>query len=117
MGNSEVGHLTIGSGRILYQDLVRVNRAVEDGSLLENEVLLDLFRRTRARAGEVHLLGLVSNGGVHSHIDHLRALLELAEREGMRDRTWVHAFTDGRDVAPDPRSPTSRRCRPTASRR
>jgi 2,3-bisphosphoglycerate-independent phosphoglycerate mutase len=101
MGNSEVGHLTIGSGRILYQDLVRVNRAVEDGSLLESEVLLDLFRRTRARAGEVHLLGLVSNGGVHSHIDHLRALLELAEREGMRDRTWVHAFTDGRDVAPE----------------
>ena len=101
MGNSEVGHLTIGSGRILYQDLVRVNRAVEDGSLLQNEVLLDLFRRTRARAGEVHLLGLVSNGGVHSHIDHLQALLELAEREGMRDRTWVHAFTDGRDVAPE----------------
>ena len=101
MGNSEVGHLTIGSGRILYQDLVRVNRAVEDGSLLESEVLLDLFRRTRARAGEVHLLGLVSNGGVHSHVDHLRALLELAGREGMRDRTWVHAFTDGRDVAPD----------------
>jgi 2,3-bisphosphoglycerate-independent phosphoglycerate mutase len=101
MGNSEVGHLTIGSGRILYQDLVRVNRAVEDGSLLENEVLLDLLRRTRARAGEVHLLGLVSNGGVHSHIDHLRALLELAERERLRDRTWVHAFTDGRDVAPE----------------
>ena len=101
MGNSEVGHLTIGSGRILYQDLVRVNRAVEDGSLFETEALLDLFRRTRARAGEVHLLGLVSNGGVHSHIDHLRALLELAEREGMRDRTWVHAFTDGRDVSPE----------------
>ena len=101
MGNSEVGHLTIGSGRILYQDLVRVNRAVEDGSLFENEALVDLFRRTRARAGEVHLLGLVSNGGVHSHIDHLRALLELAEREGMGDRTWVHAFTDGRDVAPE----------------
>ena len=101
MGNSEVGHLTIGSGRILYQDLVRVTRAIEDGSFFESEALVDVFRRTRARHGEVHLLGLVSNGGVHSHIDHLRALLELGAREGMGERTWVHAFTDGRDVAPD----------------
>ena len=101
MGNSEVGHLTIGSGRILYQDLVRVTRAVEDGSLLANEALSGAFRRARERGGDVHLLGLVSNGGVHSHIDHLRALLELAGREGMAERTWVHAFTDGRDVSPE----------------
>jgi 2,3-bisphosphoglycerate-independent phosphoglycerate mutase len=101
MGNSEVGHLTIGSGRILYQDLVRVTRAVEDGSLLTNEALVGAFRRARARGGAVHLLGLVSRGGVHSHIDHLRALLALAERHGMGEETWVHAFTDGRDVSPE----------------
>ena len=100
MGNSEVGHLTIGSGRILFQDLVRVGRAVEDGSLLENEALLGAFRRAKERHGEVHLLGLVSRGGVHSHISHLRALLDLAGRAGMEERTWVHAFTDGRDVSP-----------------
>jgi 2,3-bisphosphoglycerate-independent phosphoglycerate mutase len=100
MGNSEVGHLTIGSGRVLDQDLQRVNRAIRDGSFFENETLVSAFRRARDRGGDVHLLGLVSYGGVHSHVDHLRALLELARREGMADRTWVHAFTDGRDVEP-----------------
>jgi len=100
MGNSEVGHLTIGSGRILFQDLARVNRAVEDGSLSANEALVSAFRRARERGGDLHLLGLVSYGGVHSHIEHLRALLGLAGREGMGERTWVHAFTDGRDVSP-----------------
>jgi 2,3-bisphosphoglycerate-independent phosphoglycerate mutase len=100
MGNSEVGHLTIGSGRILDQDFQRVNRAIRNGSLFENEALVAAFRRARERRGEVHLLGLVSYGGVHSHIDHLRALLELAAREGMAEHTWVHAFTDGRDVSP-----------------
>ncbi|MEX0674277.1 MAG: 2,3-bisphosphoglycerate-independent phosphoglycerate mutase [Gaiellaceae bacterium] len=100
MGNSEVGHLTIGSGRVIDQDLQRVNRAVESGALLENEALVGAFRRAKERGGNVHLLGLVSYGGVHSHIDHLRALLELARREGMEERTYVHAFTDGRDVSP-----------------
>ncbi|HEY2373291.1 MAG TPA: 2,3-bisphosphoglycerate-independent phosphoglycerate mutase [Gaiellaceae bacterium] len=100
MGNSEVGHLTIGSGRVLDQDFQRVNRAVADGSFFENEALVSAFRRARERGGDVHLLGLVSYGGVHSHIDHLRALLELARREDMADRTWIHAFTDGRDVSP-----------------
>jgi 2,3-bisphosphoglycerate-independent phosphoglycerate mutase len=91
MGNSEVGHLTIGSGRILFQDLVRVNRAIESGELFENEALRSAFER-----GEnVHLLGLVSHGGVHSHIDHLQALLQFAP-----EKTWIHAFTDGRDVSP-----------------
>ena len=91
MGNSEVGHLTIGSGRVLFQDLMRVGRSVEDGSLLRNEALRGAFER-----GErVHLLGLVSHGGVHSHIDHLRALLRFAP-----EKTWIHAFTDGRDVSP-----------------
>ncbi len=100
MGNSEVGHLTIGSGRVLDQDFQRVNRAVADGSFCENDALVSAFRRARERDGAVHLLGLVSHGGVHSHIDHLLALLELAQREDMADRTWIHAFTDGRDVSP-----------------
>jgi len=91
MGNSEVGHLTIGSGRRLYQDLMRVNKAVEDGSLFENEALRAAFERGK----RVHLLGLVSHGGVHSHIDHLQALLRFAP-----EKTWIHAFTDGRDVSP-----------------
>ena len=91
MGNSEVGHLTIGSGRVLFQDLMRVNEAIEDGSFFENPALTAAFEH-----GErVHLLGLVSNGGVHSHIDHLRALLGFAP-----EKTWIHAFTDGRDVSP-----------------
>ena len=100
MGNSEVGHLTIGSGRVLDQDFQRVNRAVADGSLCENAALVGAFRRARERGGDVHLAGLVSQGGVHSHIAHLQALLELARREGMTERTWIHAFTDGRDVSP-----------------
>jgi 2,3-bisphosphoglycerate-independent phosphoglycerate mutase len=91
MGNSEVGHLTIGSGRVLLQDFMRVNRAIDDGSLFHNPALVSAFER-----GErVHLLGLVSHGGVHSHIDHLRALLRFAP-----EKTWIHAFTDGRDVSP-----------------
>ncbi|HLX21504.1 MAG TPA: 2,3-bisphosphoglycerate-independent phosphoglycerate mutase [Gaiellaceae bacterium] len=91
MGNSEVGHLTIGSGRVLDQDLQRVNRAIADGSFFENEALRSAFER-----GEnVHLLGLVSHGGVHSHIEHLQALLQFAP-----EKTWIHAFTDGRDVSP-----------------
>jgi 2,3-bisphosphoglycerate-independent phosphoglycerate mutase len=100
MGNSEVGHLTIGSGRVLFQDLMRVNRAIERGEFYANPALRGAFERAKQRGGNVHLLGLVSYGGVHSHIDHLRALLELARREGMDDRTWIHAFTDGRDVSP-----------------
>jgi len=90
MGNSEVGHLTIGSGRRLYQDLMRVNRAVADGSLFDSPVLRAAFEHDR-----VHLLGLVSHGGVHSHIDHLQALLRFAP-----EKTWIHAITDGRDVSP-----------------
>jgi len=91
MGNSEVGHLTIGSGRVLFQDLMRVNEAIADGSFFENPALVGAFER-----GEnVHLLGLASYGGVHSHMDHVRALLRFAP-----EKTWIHAFTDGRDVSP-----------------
>jgi 2,3-bisphosphoglycerate-independent phosphoglycerate mutase len=100
MGNSEVGHLTIGSGRVLFQDLMRINVAIEDGSFFENQSLRAAFARARERGVNVHLLGLVSYGGVHSHMNHLRALLELARREEMEERTYVHAFTDGRDVSP-----------------
>jgi 2,3-bisphosphoglycerate-independent phosphoglycerate mutase len=91
MGNSEVGHLTIGSGRVLDQDLQRVNRAIADGSFFENPALKAAF----GKGGNVHLLGLASHGGVHSHIEHLQALLRFAP-----ERTWIHAFTDGRDVSP-----------------
>lgn len=100
MGNSEVGHLTIGSGRVIDQDFMRVNRSIERGEFFENEALRGAFQRAKERGTNVHLLGLVSYGGVHSHIDHLRALIELARREGMAERTFVHAFTDGRDVSP-----------------
>jgi 2,3-bisphosphoglycerate-independent phosphoglycerate mutase len=91
MGNSEVGHLTIGAGRRLYQDLMRVNKSIEDGSFFENPVLRAAFDRGK----RVHLMGLVSHGGVHSHIDHVKALLRFAP-----EKTWIHAFTDGRDVSP-----------------
>jgi 2,3-bisphosphoglycerate-independent phosphoglycerate mutase len=91
MGNSEVGHLTIGSGRVLFQDLMRVNKSIEDGSFFENPALVSAFER----GDRVHLVGLVSTGGVHSHLDHVRALLRFAP-----EKTWVHAFTDGRDVSP-----------------
>jgi 2,3-bisphosphoglycerate-independent phosphoglycerate mutase len=100
MGNSEVGHLTIGAGRVVFQDLMRINRSIEEGDFYENPALLAAFARARERHTNVHLLGLVSYGGVHSHIDHLRALLELARRQDLADRTFVHAFTDGRDVSP-----------------
>jgi len=91
MGNSEVGHLTIGSGRVLFQDLMRVNKSIEDGTFFENPALVEAFERGR----NVHLMGLVSYGGVHSHMDHLKALLRFAP-----EKTWIHAFTDGRDVSP-----------------
>ena len=100
MGNSEVGHLTIGSGRILDQDFQRVNRSIADGTFFENAALVGAFERAKERGTNMHLLGLVSYGGVHSHIEHLRALLRMSARLGMEERTFVHAFTDGRDVSP-----------------
>ncbi len=99
MGNSEVGHTNLGAGRIVYQDLVRINRAVEDGSFFQNAALLEACRKAKASGGALHLLGLVSDGGVHSHEEHLHACLELARREGVA-RALVHAFLDGRDTPP-----------------
>jgi 2,3-bisphosphoglycerate-independent phosphoglycerate mutase len=99
MGNSEVGHTNLGCGRIVYQDLVRINRAVEDGSFFQNDALVQACRRAKAHGGALHLLGLLSDGGVHSSQEHLAACLELARREGVA-RCHVHAFMDGRDTPP-----------------
>lgn len=99
MGNSEVGHTNLGAGRIVYQDFVRINRAIEDGSFFSNDALLRACRRAKESGGALHLLGLVSDGGVHSHVDHLHACLEMARREGVA-RAFVHAFMDGRDTPP-----------------
>ncbi|HET6437694.1 MAG TPA: 2,3-bisphosphoglycerate-independent phosphoglycerate mutase [Anaeromyxobacter sp.] len=99
MGNSEVGHTNLGAGRIVYQDLVRINRAIEDRSFFQNDALLLAARRAKESGGALHLLGLVSDGGVHSHVEHLHACLELARREGVA-KVYVHAFMDGRDTPP-----------------
>ena len=100
MGNSEVGHLNIGAGRIVYQDLTRISKSIREGDFFTNKTLLGAIRHAKEKGRKLHLYGLVSDGGVHSHIDHLFALLELAKREGLTE-VYVHAFLDGRDVAPD----------------
>ena len=97
MGNSEVGHLNLGAGRVVYQDLTRINKAIRDNELSENKVLQDAFNK--AAKGRLHLLGLVSDGGVHSHIEHLIALCNLAKAAGVSD-IMIHAITDGRDTSP-----------------
>ena len=99
MGNSEVGHLNIGAGRVVYQDYTRINKAVASGELADNEVFVDLVNRLAETGGALHLLGLLSDGGVHSHIDHLIALIRLAADRGL-SRVFIHAFMDGRDTPP-----------------
>ncbi len=99
MGNSEVGHMNIGAGRVVYQDLVRVNKAVEEKELDKNEMLLSAFNYAKKNGRAVHLIGLVSDGGVHSHINHLKGICTIAHNEGVKD-LFVHAFTDGRDTDP-----------------
>ena len=108
MGNSEVGHLTIGAGRVIYQDVMRISKAIETGAFARNEVLLDAIRRARDSARTLHLWGLLSDASVHSHIDHLFALLELAAGEGLREIA-VHAVLDGRDTPPRSALPYRRR--------
>src|SRR5205823_9055611 len=98
MGNSEVGHLNLGAGAVIRQDLTRIDDAIEDGSFAQNEVLIAACGRAR-EAGRLHLLGLVSHGGVHSSERHLHALIELAHDQGVPDIV-LHAFTDGRDTLP-----------------
>ena len=99
MGNSEVGHMNLGAGRIVYQDLTRINRAIRDGSFAANPALKDVIRKTQTTGGRLHLLGLLSDGGVHSHIAHLEAILEMVKTE-QRPPVFVHAFLDGRDTPP-----------------
>ncbi|WP_434311541.1 2,3-bisphosphoglycerate-independent phosphoglycerate mutase [Hominifimenecus sp. rT4P-3] len=99
MGNSEVGHLNMGAGRVVYQDLTKITKAIEEGTFFENMSLLTAFRNARERGTAVHLWGLLSDGGVHSHNTHLYALLEMAKRLGLT-KVYVHAFLDGRDTAP-----------------
>ncbi len=97
MGNSEVGHLNLGAGRVVFQDLCRITNAIEDGSLAQNPVLLEAIEK--AKGSRLHLLGLVSDGGVHSHIDHLIGVIKIASAAGVKD-IMVHAITDGRDCDP-----------------
>ncbi|MCG2460502.1 2,3-bisphosphoglycerate-independent phosphoglycerate mutase [Flavobacteriaceae bacterium F89] len=99
MGNSEVGHMNLGAGRIVYQDLAKINLAVKDNTLKDEKELKDAFHYAKSNNKPVHFLGLLSDGGVHSHISHLKGLIEASESYGLED-TFVHAFTDGRDVDP-----------------
>ena len=99
MGNSEVGHMNIGAGRIVYQDLVKLNNAAADGSLSKNETLLEAFSYAKENNKAIHLIGLVSDGGIHAHIDHLKALCTGAADNDLKD-VFIHAFTDGRDTDP-----------------
>lgn len=99
MGNSEVGHLNLGAGRIVYQELQRINVAVRDGSFARNEKLLAAVRQAKNSGKNLHLLGLVSNGGVHSHINHVKAITDVCKAEGL-ENVFIHAFTDGRDCDP-----------------
>lgn len=99
MGNSEVGHMNIGAGRIVYQELQRINVAIKTGELYSNEVLLDTIKQAKENGKPLHLMGLVSDGGVHSHINHLKAIITLCKNQGLEE-VYVHAFTDGRDTDP-----------------
>lgn len=99
MGNSEVGHMNLGAGRIVYQDLAKINMAVENGTLKNEPALQKAFEYAKSHNKRIHFMGLVSNGGVHSHIEHLKGLLTAAHQEGL-ENIYVHAFTDGRDVDP-----------------
>jgi 2,3-bisphosphoglycerate-independent phosphoglycerate mutase len=99
MGNSEVGHLNIGAGRVVYQELQRINVAIRDGEFARNEVLLQTLRQAKNNNKPLHIMGLVSDGGVHSHINHLKAMIFLCKSEGLSE-VYIHAFTDGRDTDP-----------------
>src|SRR3990167_6172799 len=99
MGNSEVGHMNIGAGRIVYQDLTRISKSIRDKTFFANPVLRDLMQTVKQSTGRLHLMGLVSDGGVHSHVDHLQALIRMA-KDARVPEVWLHAFMDGRDTSP-----------------
>ncbi|SHL79901.1 phosphoglycerate mutase [Chryseobacterium carnipullorum] len=100
MGNSEVGHMNLGAGRVVYQNLVKLNMAVENGTLGQQQIIQDAFDYAKRENKKLHFIGLVSNGGVHSHINHLKGLLTAAQEFGLHENVFVHAFTDGRDCDP-----------------
>ena len=99
MGNSEVGHMNMGAGRIIYQELTRITKEIEDGDFFKNEALLSAVKNCKEKNSALHLMGLLSDGGVHSHITHMYGLLELAKKEGL-DKVYLHCFLDGRDTPP-----------------
>ena len=99
MGNSEVGHLNLGGGRIVYQSLTRIHKAIKDGEFFTNEAYLNAMAHVKKQGSKLHLMGLLSDGGVHSHIDHFKAMIQLAKAQGL-EQVYVHAFLDGRDVPP-----------------
>ena len=100
MGNSEVGHQTIGSGRIIYQSLEKINKSIKEKTFFQNQELINAINYAKNNNSKLHLIGLLSDGGVHSHINHLFALLELCQKEGFKN-VYIHVITDGRDTAPD----------------
>ena len=100
MGNSEVGHLNIGAGRVVYQDLVKINRACKDGSILQNKGIVEAYSYAKENGKRLHLMGLTSDGGVHSSLDHLFKLIEIGKEYGLKDQLFVHCFMDGRDTDP-----------------
>ncbi|MGI8583880.1 MAG: 2,3-bisphosphoglycerate-independent phosphoglycerate mutase, partial [Chitinophagaceae bacterium] len=99
MGNSEVGHLNLGAGRIVYQELQRINVAIRIGEFKKNEALLNTIQYSKKNNKPLHLIGLVSNGGVHSHLEHLKAITTICKEDGLKN-VFIHAFTDGRDTDP-----------------
>ena len=99
MGNSEVGHLNMGAGRIVYQDLTKITKSIQDGDFFENHALIKAIDNAKNNGKKLHLYGLLSDGGVHSHITHVYALLAMAEKRGLSE-IYVHCFMDGRDVSP-----------------
>src|SRR5574344_42470 len=99
MGNSEVGHLNLGAGRIVYQDLTRINKAIKDGSFFKNPQLIEAIDYAVKNNSSLHLMGLVSNGGVHSSMEHIKALIKFAAAKGLK-KVYIHAFLDGRDTPP-----------------
>jgi len=99
MGNSEVGHMNLGGGRVVYQSLTRIHQSIKDETFFENEAYLDAIDHVKKKDSKLHIMGLLSNGGVHSHIDHFKAMLDLAKDKGIK-QVYVHAFLDGRDVPP-----------------
>ena len=100
MGNSEVGHLNIGAGRVVYQDLVKINRACKDGSILENPEIKAVFSYAKESGKKIHFMGLTSDGGVHSSLEHLFYLCDIAAKYGLQGKTFIHCFMDGRDTDP-----------------